>query len=360
MTAVMTPGMFHFDRFLLDPANRQLSRDGAPVDVNGRYLDALTLLVREAGRLVSKDRFLEEVWRGVPVTDEALTQCIKTLRRQLGDDAARPRFIETVPKHGYRFVAPVEIASDTSAAPPAPADRSLQRLLLIGAGGVVGGGIAGLLGGIFYGFAGASQPLQPGMGAISVLLVLVSLTVLVALAGAAGVAIGIALAGWRTREFGPWTIVGGAAGGMLVGALVKLLGIDAFNLLLGQSPGDITGGAEGATIGGAVGFGAWLGTRTCVALRKAAGLAALCGGVAGLLIVLSGGRMMAGSLDLLARTVPGSRLRLNDLAALFGEREFGSITQAVTGVLEGALFGGCVVAGMILARRSFDKPGAGG
>src|SRR6185503_19790630 len=57
---------------------------------------------------ISKDRFLDEVWRGVPVTDEALTQCIKTLRRQLGDDAARPRFIETVPKHGYRFVAPVE------------------------------------------------------------------------------------------------------------------------------------------------------------------------------------------------------------------------------------------------------------
>ena len=48
-----------------------------------------------------------EVWRGIPVTDEALTQCIRTLRKQLGDDAARPRFIETVPKNGYRFVAPV-------------------------------------------------------------------------------------------------------------------------------------------------------------------------------------------------------------------------------------------------------------
>ena len=66
------------------------------------------MLVGEAGKLVTKDRFLDEVWRGVPVTDEALTQCIKTLRRQLGDDAASPRFIETVPKHGYRFIAPVE------------------------------------------------------------------------------------------------------------------------------------------------------------------------------------------------------------------------------------------------------------
>jgi DNA-binding winged helix-turn-helix (wHTH) protein len=99
---------FRFDRFLLDPDDRRLSRDGAAVELNARYLDALALLVSEAGRLVTKDRFMDEVWRGVPVTDEALTQCIKTLRRQLGDDAARPRFIETVPKHGYRFIAEVE------------------------------------------------------------------------------------------------------------------------------------------------------------------------------------------------------------------------------------------------------------
>src|SRR3712207_2743120 len=108
----MAPGSFRFGRFLLDPRDRLLRRDDAPVELNARYLDALALLVREQGRLVSKSRFLEEVWRGVPVTDEALTQCIKTLRRQLGDDAARPRFIETVPKHGYRFVAPVQQVDD--------------------------------------------------------------------------------------------------------------------------------------------------------------------------------------------------------------------------------------------------------
>src|ERR671912_2556575 len=106
----MESGGFRFERFTLDPGDRQLRRDDAPVELNARYLDALALLVREAGRLVSKDRFLDEVWRGVPVTDEALTQCIKTLRSRLGDDAARPRFIETVPKHGYRFIAPVEAA----------------------------------------------------------------------------------------------------------------------------------------------------------------------------------------------------------------------------------------------------------
>src|SRR5690242_13044807 len=112
---------------------------------------------------------MAEVWTGIPVTDEALTQCIKSLRRQLGDDAARPRFIETVPKHGYRFVAPVEAAAGPA---PVTARSSMREALLIGAGGTVGGGVAGFIGGLIYGFAGASQPLAPGMGAVSVLLVL--------------------------------------------------------------------------------------------------------------------------------------------------------------------------------------------
>src|SRR5215208_6615188 len=174
-------GCIHFDRFLLDPADRQLRRDGEPVELSARYFDALALLVREPGRLVSKDRFLEEVWSGVPVTDEALTQCIKMLRRQLGDDASRPRFIETVPKHGYRFIAPVELVEDERH-PSSPAQRrSLRQVVLLGAAGTIGGGIAGLLGGLFYGFAGASQPLAPGIGAVSVLLVLVCVSALVAL-----------------------------------------------------------------------------------------------------------------------------------------------------------------------------------
>ena len=50
-----------FDRFSLDPSNRLLLCDGVPVELSGRYLDALTLLTAEAGRLVSKDRFLDEV-----------------------------------------------------------------------------------------------------------------------------------------------------------------------------------------------------------------------------------------------------------------------------------------------------------
>lgn len=361
----MAPGSYRFDRFLLDPGDRRLMRDEVPVELNGRYLDALALLVREQGKLVSKDRFLEEVWRGVPVTDEALTQCIKTLRRQLGDDAGAPRFIETIPKHGYRFIASVEAIDDqTGPSTPSPAQSptaaprsyNWRQFLLLGGAGTIGGGIAGFIGGLVYGFAGASQSLQPGMGAVSVLLVLVCITLALALIGAAGVSFGIAAAGFASDRL-PWSIAGGALGGLIVGACVKLLGLDAFNLLLGQSPGDITGAAEGALLGGAVGFGAWLGSRSAGArsLRRSIAGAALVGSGAGILIPLLGGRLMGGSLALLAARFPESRLRLDQIGGLFGESGFGPISQTVTGGLEGMLFAGCIVGAILVVRRSLDE-----
>ena len=359
----MESGGFRFERFTLDPSDRQLRRDGAPVELNARYLDALALLVRDAGKLVSKDRFHDEVWRGVPVTDEALTQCIKTLRRQLGDNAANPRLIETVPKHGYRFIATIESESDghemrPTSVYPAPT-YDVRQFLLLGAAGTIGAGIAGVLVGLFYGFAGASQPLQPGMGAVSVLLVLVCLTVIAALIGGVGISVGIAAAGFAPGRLWPRTIIGGTLGGLIVGAFAKLLGIDAFNLLLGQSPGDITGAAEGALLGGAIGLGAWLGQRGDASRSLVRGVAAasLAGAAAGMIIPMAGGRMMGGSLDLLARSFPDSRLRLDQIGGLLGEPGFGPISQIVTGGLEGLVFGGCIVGAMTIALRQRSSRG---
>jgi hypothetical protein len=186
-----------------------------------------------------------------------------------------------------------------------------------------------------------------------VLLVLLWLTIAAALMGGAGVSFGIAVGGFAPARH--WTIVGGEAGGLLVGGIVKLLGLDAFNLLLGRSPGDITGGAEGALLGGAVGVGAWLALRKpgLWSPRRSAAAAALAGAVAGVLIPLLGGRLMGGSLDLLARSFPDSRLRLDQIGTLFEESGFGPVSQLVTGALEGALFGGCIVGAMTIARGSF-------
>lgn len=357
----MPPGGFRFGPFLLDPADRRLTRDGAPVELNARYLDALALLVREQGKLVTKDRFLDEVWRGVPVTDEALTQCIRTIRRQLGDDAARPRFVETVPKHGYRFIASVESAvrdapAAAHSAPPmsSPAPGGPWALSLqLGGAGMLGGGIAGALGGLFYGL-GAAQPLPTGMGASSIVLVLIALTVAVGVVGGAGVGVGVAAAGTAWGRASPGTIVGGTFGGLVVGAIVKLLGVDAFNLLFGQSPTAMTGAGEGALLGAAIGFGIWLHAGRGLSLRLTSAATALTGAVVGVLIPLLGGRLMGGSLDLLARQFPASRLRLDPIGALFGESDFGPVTQAATGGIEGALFCGFVVGTIILVQR---RPG---
>ena len=338
---------------MLAPADRRLLRGGEAIELNGRYLDALALMVREPGRLVSKDRFLNDVWRGVPVTDEALTQCIKTLRSKLGDSATSPRFIETVPKHGYRFIAPVEIVEEGRRALPIETEEAAGWALFfrLGAAGTVGGGIAGLLGGLYYGFLASPEQMQPGMGGASLLLVIVCLTILIALLGAAGVAFGMAGGELIARRRAMASIVGGAAGGLLVGAIVKLIGLDAFNLLLGRSPGDITGAAEGALLGTAVGLGMWVSERFHLSAERGAAIAALCGAVAGVVIVLLGGTLMGGSLDLMARAFPGSSLRVDQIGALFGEAGFGPVSRLATGAMEAGLFAAGIVGAMRLVRR---------
>jgi hypothetical protein len=117
---------------------------------------------------------------------------------------------------------------------------------------------------------------------------------------------------------------GGALGGLVVGALVKLLGIDAFNLLFGRSPAGMTGALEGALLGAAVGLGIWAASRM-PGLRRSAAIAAGLGASAGIVIPLLGGRLMGGSLVLLARTFPDSRLRLDQAGELVGEDDFGSV-----------------------------------
>jgi hypothetical protein len=311
-------------------------------------------MVRDAGALVTKDRFLGDVWRGVPVTDEALTQCVKSLRRALGDDAANPRFIETVPKHGYRFIAPVAAGGIDQAdqAEQPKARGSWQRLFLLGAAGTIGGGVAGFVGGLVYGFAGASQPLAPAVGAVSILLVILCLSIAVALIGAAGVSFGVCAAKVFAARDWRWSIAGGAIGGLVIGGIAKLLGVDGFNLLFGRSPSGMTGAGEGTLLGAAVGLGAWFAFRRPVKLRRGALAAALAGGAAGIAIPLLGGRLMGGSLDLLARTFPDSRLRLNQIGAMFGEPRFGPISQLISGACEGALFSACIVGAILIAERN--------
>lgn len=369
----MATGYYRFGHFALDPAERKLSVNAEPVELNARYFDALLLLLREPGVLVTKDCFLQEVWNGVPVTDDALTQCIKTLRRQLGDNASSPSYIETVPKHGYRFIAPVEwLTSDISGdeAPRTQAERereaekpisswSWQQFLHLGAAGTTGGGIAGLVGGLLFGFIGAAQSQQSGIGSLSVLLVLVSITILIAIVGAAGVSFGIAAAGFTRLQPALRLPLGGAIGGFLTGGFIKLLGIDAFQLLFGQSPGDITGAKEGIMLGAAIGIGLWLAQPRSDKEKlfgRSVTYAIITGSIFGALIPLTGGRLMGGSLALLSDSFPDSRLRFDPLVGLFGGGDSGILSQVLTAGMEGALFSACIIGAIELSRRTYSKP----
>ena len=342
--------MFEFGEFTVDPAQRRLSRGRETLEVSSRYLDALTLMLRHPGQLIKRERFLDEVWAGVPVTDEALSQCITNLRRLLGDDPARPKFIETVPKHGYRFVAPVE-TKDVAAPKRAPASsQGWAHVAALAAAGAAGGALAGIGGGFLYGLGASPDPLQASVGATSFLLVMLAVNILAAAIGGLGVGAGIGVAHhfWRPRML--TTFAGGAIGGLLIGGIVKLLGVDAFSVLLGRAPNGIGGGLEGLIIGGAVGLGTHLTLRRKHGWPSIGGAAGL-GAIAGAILPLVGGRLMAASLDSLAETYPNSPINIDALGRWFGESGFGPKTQIGLTAVEGLMFGACVALAIRFARR---------
>jgi DNA-binding winged helix-turn-helix (wHTH) protein/tetratricopeptide (TPR) repeat protein len=106
---------FVFDGFTLDVARRELRRGGDPIQVEPQVFDVLVYLIRNRGRVVSKDDLIASIWGGRAVSDSTLTSRIFAARRALGDSADEQRLIRTVPRKGFRFVAEVEQNLDTTA-----------------------------------------------------------------------------------------------------------------------------------------------------------------------------------------------------------------------------------------------------
>jgi DNA-binding winged helix-turn-helix (wHTH) protein/Tol biopolymer transport system component len=104
--------LFEFGRFRLDPTERFLFQDGAAVPLSPRLFDTLLVLVENRGHLVEKNDLMQKVWNDVAVEENNLAQSISALRKILGDNLDGPKFIETIPKRGYRFVAPVKEVSE--------------------------------------------------------------------------------------------------------------------------------------------------------------------------------------------------------------------------------------------------------
>jgi DNA-binding winged helix-turn-helix (wHTH) protein len=95
---------FRFDRFVVSPAHRILRDGDRDVPLIPRYFDLLVLLIAERHRAVTRQEIFDRVWGDVVVSDGALSQAIRTIRRCLGDDPREPRFVRTVSRHGYQFV----------------------------------------------------------------------------------------------------------------------------------------------------------------------------------------------------------------------------------------------------------------
>jgi DNA-binding winged helix-turn-helix (wHTH) protein/tetratricopeptide (TPR) repeat protein len=112
---------YQFDAFCLNAAERQLSRDGAPIALTDKVFDLLLLLVQRPGQLLHKAELMNLLWPDTVVEENNLTVNMSTLRKALGETASNRRFIETVARRGYRFIAKV------TALPAAPAIGRADR-----------------------------------------------------------------------------------------------------------------------------------------------------------------------------------------------------------------------------------------
>lgn len=339
----MTAQRYYFADFVLDPLERQLFCKDQLLELNARYLDALLLLVQDAGKLVSKERFFDEVWQDVVVTDEALTQCIRTLRRVLQDSAAAPLFIETVPKHGYRFIAGVSVvpsdmkgAEGAVPAEPQQRDSFSQSLWRMVGHGVMGAALAGMAGGALYGASAAVAGVLGAQQLLSLLLVLLSITTLIALL--AGAVLSLALSAvslWRGRTLF-WLLAAGGIAGAATGAFVSLLLQESLVLFFGRSPNQITGATEGFWLGLAAGLSYWLVSATTGKLRFF--YATVPGLLAGLLLSVTGGVLLAGSLVQLVAQFPQSAAAVfTELCTACSELQL-KFLLAVSAMLEAGLF----------------------
>jgi TolB-like protein len=113
-----------FDDVVVESGNFRLLKRDQPLMLEPRAFDLLIYLIEHRGRVVEKEELFEQVWKRSFVTDSALTQAIRQIRQVLGDDADAPRYIGTIPKRGYRFIA--ELANGTARRIKVPAADHAQ------------------------------------------------------------------------------------------------------------------------------------------------------------------------------------------------------------------------------------------
>jgi len=100
--------IYKFGTFTFRVKEYNLKNGSEELYLRPKTYETLLHLIEHHGTIVKKDDLIEYVWSGTIVTENTLTQCIKEIREKLGDNSAHPRFIKTIPKVGYKFIAPVK------------------------------------------------------------------------------------------------------------------------------------------------------------------------------------------------------------------------------------------------------------
>lgn len=108
-TRVPELGVFRLGEWSVRQAEGLLSSEERSVRLEPRVMDVLACLAADSGKVVTKEDLLASVWGGAFVEEGVLSQAIHSLRKALGDDARQPRYVQTIPKRGYRLLAPVEL-----------------------------------------------------------------------------------------------------------------------------------------------------------------------------------------------------------------------------------------------------------
>ena len=116
---------YAFEDCQLDVDRRELSKAGAPVDLEPQVFDLLAFLIRHRDRVVSRDDVIAGVWNGRIVSESALASRINAVRRAIGDDGTAQRLVKTIVRKGFRFVG--DVREDVAAAPAAPPAAGLSQ-----------------------------------------------------------------------------------------------------------------------------------------------------------------------------------------------------------------------------------------
>src|SRR5215813_1455884 len=130
-TSPQNPRVLRFDGFELDVRAGELSKRGARLRLKGQPLEVLARLLRQAGDVVTREELRAQIWPADTFVDfdHSLHNAIARLREVLGDSAAAPRYIETLPRKGYRFIGRVEeVRDEPRPEPPSSNNQSAVRI----------------------------------------------------------------------------------------------------------------------------------------------------------------------------------------------------------------------------------------